>query len=49
MLKINMRGVKDIISSYTVDIETEPATIVKVPAHEALNIEIIDIAVGHAT
>lgn len=44
-----MRSVKDIISSYTVDIETEPATDIKVPAHEAINIELIDIAAGHAT
>ncbi|WP_312063062.1 hypothetical protein [Pantoea septica] len=49
MQKINMHGVKNIISSYIVDIETESATVIKVPAHVALNIELIDIATGHAT
>ncbi|MDW8847681.1 Ig-like domain-containing protein, partial [Erwinia sp. MMLR14_017] len=48
MLKINMRSVKGIISSYTVDTKTDQATVIKVPHHGALNIELTDSATGHA-
>ncbi|MEN4747385.1 Ig-like domain-containing protein, partial [Pantoea agglomerans] len=48
MLKVNLRGVKGIISSYTVDTKSENPTTIKVPHQGALNIELIDSATGHA-
>ncbi len=48
MLKVNLRGVKGVISSYTVDTKSENPTTIKVPHQGALNIELIDSATGHA-
>ncbi|OQP33396.1 Ig-like domain-containing protein [Pantoea latae] len=48
MLKINMRSVKGIVSSFTVNTETEQTTTIKVPHQGAFNIELIDSATGHA-
>ncbi|MEM6162496.1 Ig-like domain-containing protein, partial [Erwinia sp. P6884] len=48
MLKINMRSVKGIISSYTVDTKTDQTTTIKIPHHGAVNVELLDSTTGHA-
>ncbi|MCT4715741.1 Ig-like domain-containing protein [Enterobacteriaceae bacterium H18W14] len=46
MVKINIRGTRGIVSSHEVNAQSNAATVIQVPKHGKLNIELIDAATG---